>query len=81
MEQLEPLLVTMREIAERHDVPVSAVGLNWIMCKGAIPLAGARNAKQAEQNSKALGWRLTPEEMESLEKNSLEGKTGFWQQG
>lgn len=81
METIEPLLAVMRDIAEKRDVPVSAVGLNWIVCKGAIPLAGARNAKQAEQNSRALGWRLTQEEMIRLEEHSLKGKTGFWQQG
>lgn len=76
MEEIEPLLEVMREIAERRgqhrlcsssvcdtmlirhacvDVPVSCVGLNWIMCKGVVPLPGARNAKQAEQvNHKIL---------------------------
>lgn len=81
MEQIDPLLSVMREIAERRGVPVSAVGLNWIMSKGAIPLAGARNAKQAEQNARAIGWKLDQGEIERLEQHSMEGKTGFWQQG
>ena len=34
MDQLEPLLAVMRKIANARNVPVSAVGLNWIMCKG-----------------------------------------------
>jgi aryl-alcohol dehydrogenase-like predicted oxidoreductase len=49
MGQLEPLLETMRAIGKKYDVPVSAVALNWVICKGAIPLGGARNREQAEQ--------------------------------
>lgn len=49
MQELEPLLETMRTIAAKHDVPVSAVALNWVICKGAIPLGGAKNREQAEQ--------------------------------
>jgi len=81
MEELEPLLDVMRRISKKRDVPVSAVGLNWILCKGVIPLPGARNAKQAEQNSKCLGWRLTEEEIAELEQHSKEGSLSFWQKG
>lgn len=55
MEQLEPLLATMREIAAKYDVPVSAVALNWVIAKGAIPLGGARNRQQAEQVRSRIG--------------------------
>lgn len=51
MEQIEPLLEVMRPIAKAHDVPLSAVALNWVIRKGAIPLGGARNKEQAEQVS------------------------------
>lgn len=81
MKQIEPLLIIMRKIAAARKVPVSAVGLNWIMCKGVIPIAGARNAMQAEENSCSLGWRLTDEEMTELEVCSIEGKTSSWQRG
>ncbi|KAF3930156.1 hypothetical protein ABW19_dt0209116 [Dactylella cylindrospora] len=72
-EKVEPLLEAMKEIAENHDVPISAIALNWVMCKGAIPLGGARNAKQAEQNGKALGFKLTEEEIKKLDDLSCEG--------
>ena len=52
MGDLEPLLELLREIANKYDVPVSAVALNWVIAKGAIPLGGARNAEQAEQVSR-----------------------------
>jgi hypothetical protein len=40
-------------LADKYEVPVSAIALNWVIGKGAIPLGGARNAKQAEQVSRA----------------------------
>ena len=32
-----------------------------------IPIPGAKNAKQAQENAGALGWRLTSEEVAQLE--------------
>jgi aryl-alcohol dehydrogenase-like predicted oxidoreductase len=46
------------------------VALNWVICKGALPIPGAKTAKQAEQNVGAIGWRLTPEEIRSMELES-----------
>ena len=51
-EELDPLLDEMKELSKKYDVPMSAIALNWVMSKGAIPLGGARNAQQAEQVSK-----------------------------
>jgi aryl-alcohol dehydrogenase-like predicted oxidoreductase len=50
-EQMDPLLTEMKGLAEKYNVPMSAIALNWVICKGAIPLGGARNAEQAEQVS------------------------------
>jgi len=82
METIQPLLDVMTKIATAHGTSVSSVALNWIICKGAVPLAGAKDAHQAEQNSQALGWRLTDDEIGELEKHSIEGKNGWiWQHG
>jgi aryl-alcohol dehydrogenase-like predicted oxidoreductase len=51
MEQLEPLLDVMRKLASKYEVPTSAIAINWVIQKGAIPLGGARDAHQAEQVS------------------------------
>ncbi|KAK6522329.1 hypothetical protein TWF281_002894 [Arthrobotrys megalospora] len=74
-EIIDPLLEAMKDIADKREVPMSAIALNWVMCKGAIPLGGARNGKQAEQNAKALGFRLTDDEVKRLDELSVEGKT------
>jgi len=34
---------------------------------GAIPIAGAKTAMQAEQNAGALGWRLSDDEVALLD--------------
>lgn len=34
MTELEPLLTTMRRIADQHNVSVSSVALNYVICKG-----------------------------------------------
>jgi aryl-alcohol dehydrogenase-like predicted oxidoreductase len=74
----------MKELAKKYDVPMSAIALNWVMCKGAIPLGGARNAQQAEQvgapdctfqNAKAMTFRLTDSEVDSLSAKGADGTT------
>ncbi len=57
----------------------SQVALNWVICKGALPIPGAKNADQALENAGALGWRLTEEEVAKLDElsdNILEGQEG-----
>ncbi|KAG0052777.1 hypothetical protein BGZ83_002131 [Gryganskiella cystojenkinii] len=82
MEELAPLLAVMERISKEHSKPMTAVALNYVMCKGTIPLGGARNPDQARQNAQALGWRLSDKEIEELEKVSLIGDQGrFWQRG
>ncbi|CAF4399892.1 unnamed protein product, partial [Rotaria sordida] len=34
MDELEPILETMRRIANKYNVSVSSVALNYVICKG-----------------------------------------------
>ncbi len=43
------------------------VALNWVICKEAIPIPGVKNASQTIANLGALGWRLTPEQVTTLD--------------
>ncbi|KAI0469422.1 NADP-dependent oxidoreductase domain-containing protein [Xylaria cf. heliscus] len=82
MEHVEPCLAVQRRLAQKYNVGVAAVALNWNICKGAIPVVGIRKEEQAVQNMQALGWRLTREEISELDKHGFEGKrTILWQQG
>jgi aryl-alcohol dehydrogenase-like predicted oxidoreductase len=67
LEKLAPVLETLRAIAQTHDRTPAQVALNWLMAQGnVIPIPGAKNARQAEQNAGAMGWSLTPEECDRL---------------
>lgn len=84
MDKLMPLLDTLRDVARRHDVSCSAVALKWVIQKGAIPLGGVKNAKQADENARAASeeWSLAEADMQELEARALEGSTNrLWQHG
>lgn len=69
--QVQPLLKVMKEIGENHSGKTpSQIALNWVICKGAMPIPGAKDRKQAQQNLGALGWTLTTREIELLDEMS-----------
>ena len=61
------LLSVMREISAVKDKTPAQIALNWCICKGTVPIPGARNAKQAKDNAGALGWRLSRDEVYKLD--------------
>jgi len=66
--RVQPLIALMREMGAAHDGKSPAqVALNWVMRKGAAPIPGAKNARQAQENVGALGWRLTGSESAALD--------------
>jgi aryl-alcohol dehydrogenase-like predicted oxidoreductase len=63
----------MKEIGQAHAGKTpSQVALNWVMCKGAVPIPGAKNLRQAQENFGALGWKLSEAEVAALEKASAQ---------
>lgn len=71
VKKIAPLLKVMTEIGQDHGGKSNAqVALNWCICKGALPIPGAKNAEQAAQNAAALGWKLTEEEVAKLDEVS-----------
>jgi len=67
-DSLGRLIDLMREIGAGHGGKSPAqVALNWVICKGAVPIPGAKNARQADENAGAAGWRLSPEEVVELD--------------
>jgi aryl-alcohol dehydrogenase-like predicted oxidoreductase len=72
LKKLAPLFSALQQIGEKYDRTPAQVALNWLIAQGnVIPIPGAKNAEQAKQNSGALGWSLSPEEVESLGAISL----------
>lgn len=63
-----PLLSEMERIARKRGKTIAQVALNYVICKGAIPIPGARTVAQLKDNIGAMGWRLSTSEILSLEK-------------
>jgi aryl-alcohol dehydrogenase-like predicted oxidoreductase len=73
LKKLPPLIKLMTAIGQDHGGKSNAqVALNWTICKGTLPIPGAKNETQALQNAGALGWRLTDEEVARLDEMSDE---------
>ncbi|MEJ5202129.1 MAG: aldo/keto reductase [Anaerolineales bacterium] len=71
LERIQPLILQLRRIGANHDDKTPAqVALNWVLCKGALPIPGAKTFEQVEQNAGALGWRLSDEEVQILDEIS-----------
>jgi aryl-alcohol dehydrogenase-like predicted oxidoreductase len=86
MEQIDAIVAELRRIGEAHEGRTpSQVALAWLIAKGAVPIPGAKNRSQAEQNAGALGWQMSDEEVARLDAASLFGKRGInervWQHG
>ena len=74
-DKLDPLIDELKRAAETHGVTPAAVALNWVICKGAIPLGGARTPEQAKANAQALSFRLTDDEVDRLDALGFEGSS------
>lgn len=72
LERIQPLLHQMQEIGEAHQGKTPAqVAINWCICKGTVPIPGAKTSHQASENAGSLGWRLEAEEVTALDRTSL----------
>ncbi|MGN6694320.1 MAG: aldo/keto reductase [Aquihabitans sp.] len=86
MEKVDAVVAELRRIGEANGGKTpSQVALNWIIAKGAVPIPGAKNREQAEQNAGALGWLLSDADVAALDAVALEGvrslSNRFWQHG
>jgi aryl-alcohol dehydrogenase-like predicted oxidoreductase len=86
MAEIEPIVAELGRIGERSGGRTPAqVALNWVICKGAVPIPGAKNARQAEQNAGALGWRLSEADVQALDRVARYGRrtlmNRMWQHG
>ena len=86
MAEVDTIVALLRRIGEAHgDRTPSQVALAWLIAQGAVPIPGAKNKEQAEQNAGALGCHLTGEEVDLLTKAALYGtrtlQQRIWQHG
>jgi len=64
---ISPVLRALESIADKRNVSVAQVSLNYCICKGVVPIPGARTSAQLKDNLGALNWRLDEEEIAMLE--------------
>ncbi|MCT7986404.1 aldo/keto reductase [Laspinema sp. A4] len=65
--KIRPLLDCLKAIASDRNKTMSQVAINWCICKGMIPIPGAKSVEQAQQNLGALGWSLDAGEVLQLD--------------
>jgi aryl-alcohol dehydrogenase-like predicted oxidoreductase len=86
MTVVDEVVAELRRVGEKHGGKLpSQVALNWVMAKGAVPIPGAKNRQQAEENAGALGWSIDEDDISQLDQASLSGlrtlQSRIWQHG
>lgn len=66
LESTQPVVEKLRVIGEKYQKKPAQVALNWLIQQGTIPIPGAKNLKQAQDNAGALGWDLEEEDVAAL---------------
>lgn len=62
-----PLLSCLSAIATDRNKTPAQIALNWCICKGTIPIPGAKTVEQAAENIGAIGWQLDANEIAELD--------------
>ncbi len=66
--KIEPLFEVMEGVAQVHGKTIAQVALNWLVTKDQciVPIPGAKNRRQAQDNAGAIGWSLTQAEHDQI---------------
>ena len=71
-----PTVDLLTEIGAAHGKTAGQVALNWLVRHpGVLPIPGAKNARQATENAGALGWEMTAEEADALDRVSIPARS------
>ncbi len=85
MEKVDEVVGVLRRVGEAHERTPAQVALQWLIAKGALPIPGAKNRTQAEDNAGGMGWSMTTAELTELDAAGLAGirnlQSRFWQHG
>ena len=69
--KMKGVLGVMSKVAARHGCTLSQVALAWLMKESlTVPIPGAKNPSQAEENAAAAGVELSEEDLKSLDEVS-----------
>lgn len=65
--KLDSIVDEVKRIGEKEGKTPSAVAMNWVMRKGAIPIPTPKNKGQAEDSLQVLEWRLENQDEDRLD--------------
>ncbi len=66
--EAKSLLDCLNAIATERNKTMAQVAINWCIAKGAIPIPGAKNIQQAQENIAAKDWQLDAGEVAELDR-------------
>jgi len=79
MREIQKVLTVLSSVAKRHQKAVAQVALNWLRKDPlVIPIPGATNPKQAEENAKSVGWKLNDDELKEIDKTLANLKVTYF---
>jgi aryl-alcohol dehydrogenase-like predicted oxidoreductase len=63
------LVEKLKPIAAKYDRPLAQVAVNWLLAKKSVAtvICGARNASQVEENTRAVEWTLSEEDVNYID--------------
>jgi aryl-alcohol dehydrogenase-like predicted oxidoreductase len=69
LQKIQPLIEALKKVGQEYDKTPAQVALRWLLQRDPliIPIPGAKNIKQAEQNAGALGWSLRETDFITIE--------------
>ncbi|QLE54914.1 aldo/keto reductase [Nostoc sp. TCL26-01] len=71
LQKIAPVISLLRSLGEKFDRTPAQVALNWLIAQGnVIPIAGVKTVAQVRQNAGALGWKLSDDDIQELDKVS-----------
>ena len=80
LKKIEPVIDKLKQLGEKYQKTISQVALNWLIAQGnVIPIPGAKNPRQAQENASAMGWQLDSPDVEELRllSNSYQNQSLF----
>ena len=73
---IQPVIGLLSGIGDRYSKTPSQVALRWLIENPVVlPIPGAKNGAQARDNAAALGFSLTSEEVDALDRATLAWRT------
>jgi aryl-alcohol dehydrogenase-like predicted oxidoreductase len=72
LDAIQPVIRLLRDIGDRRSKTPSQVAIRWLIENSMVlPIPGAKNSKQAQDNAEALTFALASEEVQALSQATM----------